>query len=163
MTGARELLDAVRAELAAAAVPQEALGRHAAPGRLLRRAPRIERAGSAWRLGVLLLTSDGDVLGVGEVVRAVEDARRGYAAVSARARAEEGAAAVRGGFQPGETVHVGWTALDLDAVERGEASGPLLVADGVPMVRWSRTGAPAPLDAYVRERVDLLKHPPEPA
>ncbi len=159
MPGLRDLFDAARGRLAG--VPQEALGRWATPGRVLRRAPRIERVGSAWRLGALLLTEDGDVLAVGDVVRAAEEVRRGYAAESARRRAAQRAAAVRGGFRPGETVHVGWQELDLDAVERGEASGPLFVAGGTAMIRWSAAGEPVPLVEYLRDRAALLLDPPE--
>ncbi|MFT4229858.1 MAG: glutaminase, partial [Microbacterium sp.] len=78
----------------------------------------------------------------------------------ARARAAERAAAVRGGFRAGEVVHVGWRLVDLDAVERGEASGPLQLVDGAPTVRWSAAGGLMPLDAYLRERVGLLLDPP---
>jgi len=161
VTDARTILDAARAELAEAGVPVEGLGRLATPGRLLRRAPRIERVGAAWRLGALLLTPDGEVLAVGDVLRAAEEVRRGYAAESARERAMRRAAAVRGGFRPGEVVHVGWEPVDLDAVGRGEASGPLRVVDGTPMIRWSAAGGLAPLEPYVRERVALLREPPE--
>ncbi|MFT4230695.1 MAG: hypothetical protein QM602_10435, partial [Microbacterium sp.] len=90
-TGVRVLLSAARDSLRAADAPCEALGRYATPGRVLRRAPRIERVGSAWRLGVLLLNVEagdpaGEVLAVGDVVRAAPEVRRGYAAKSARAR-----------------------------------------------------------------------------
>jgi hypothetical protein len=141
--------------------PQEALGARRTPGRILRRSPRITPAGSAWRVGVLLLVPHGEVLAVGEVLRAAPEVRRGYSAESARARAATRAAAVRGGFRPGETVHVGWQRLDLDAVARGEASGPLRVVDGTPVIRWSSAGALMPLDAYLRDRVALLLAPPE--
>ena len=162
MTDAREILDGARAELDAAGAPREALGRLATPGRLLlRRAPRIERVGVAWRLGALLLTPDGDALAVGDVLRAAAEVRRGYAAESARERAAQRAAAVRGGFRPGEIVHVGWQRIDLDAVGRGEASGPLQSSDGVPMIRWSAAAGLVPLEPYLRERVALLRQPPE--
>lgn len=158
-TDLQAMLAAARARLAGA--PREALGVRAPRGRILHRAPRITPAGSAWRLGALLLVPDGDVLAVGEVLRAAPEVRRGYTAESARARAAAQAAAVRGGFRPGATVHVGWERLDLDALERGEASGPLRVVDGTPMIRWSSAGALAPLDAYLQDRIALLLAPPE--
>lgn len=161
MTDPRALFDGTRAQLVEAQAPQEGLGRLATPGRVLRRRPRIERVGSAWRLGALLLTSRGEVLAVGEVLRAAEEVRRGYAAESARERAAQRAAAVRGGFRPGEIVHVGWTPVDLDALGRGDASGPLQVVDGTPMIRWSAGADLASLEPYLRERVDLLRRPPE--
>jgi hypothetical protein len=154
------LFEDARNRLVAAATPQEALGRYVKPGRLVRRAPRIERFGAAWHLGVLLIAADGAVFGVADVVRAEREVPRGYAAESARARAAERAAAFRGGFAAGEVVHVGWTVLDLDAVARGEASGPLSMVDGTPSVRWSAAGAPMPLEGYLRERIALLIDPP---
>lgn len=156
---ARELLDAARARLAGA--PREALGEPAAPRRILglARAPRVLRRGSAWHLGVLLLTDDA-VLATGEIVRAREPARRGYTAESQRRRAELGEAARRGGFAEGETIHVGWRMLDADAVDRGEASGPLALVDAVPSVRWSASGGYVPLASYLDERIGLLLDPP---
>lgn len=161
MTDLRGLLAAARQRLADAEVVPEALGRPAAPGRLWRRAPRIERVGAAWRVGALLLTADGDVLAVGEVVRAQPEARRGYTAESARARAQQRAAASRGGFAAGEVVHIGWRRIDLEAAARGEAAGPLTVVDGVPCIRWSAAGDLMLLEAYLAERLALALERPQ--
>ncbi len=114
------------------------------------------RAGAAWHIGVLLLTDDG-LRSTGEVLRAAAPVRRGYAAESARARAERRAEASRGGFADGETVHLGSTPVDLAAVARGEASGPIALVDGIPMVRWSRAADHMPLAAYLREQIALLR------
>ena len=134
-------------------VPREALGRE----RTSRwRAPRIVRAGSAWHVGVLLLADDA-TYATAEVLRAADPGRRGYTAASARARAERRAEALRGGFAQGEVVHVGWTPIDVSAVDRGESSGPLALRDGVPCVRWSAAGGYMPLEAYLRERLALLR------
>ncbi|MET0672532.1 MAG: glutaminase [Microbacterium pygmaeum] len=153
------VLDAARGRLVGA--PQEAIGELLAPRRILgmARAPRIVRHGRAWHLGVLLLTDDA-VLGTGEILRAREAAPRGFTAESQRRRAELAGAARRGGFAEGETVHVGWEVLDVDAVDRGAASGPLALRDGVPSVRWSSTGGLVPLESYLADRIDLLLHPP---
>jgi len=153
------MLDDARVALAAA--PQEALGETREPRRVLgiSRAARIVPVGRAWHLGVLLLTGDG-LLATGDIVRARREAPRGFAAESQRARAELAAAASRGGFAEGETVHVGWRMLDLDAIAGGTASGPLTLRDGVPSVRWSAAGGLVPLDAYLRERIALLLDPP---
>ncbi|REJ07844.1 glutaminase [Microbacterium bovistercoris] len=148
MTTASALFDAARQRLADA--PKQGLG----VAKVSRwRALRIVRAGEAWHLGVLLLGDDG-VYTTGEVLRAAEEVRRGYAAESARARADRRAQARRGGFGEGEIVHVGWTALDVAAVDAGGASGPLLVADGVPSVRWSAAGV-MPLEVYLNEQIEL--------
>ena len=142
-----------RARAALAEVPRESLGREKTSRW---RAPRIVRAGSAWHVGVLLLADDA-VFATAEVLRAAAPVRRGYAVESARARAERRAEASRGGFRDGETVHVGWTAIDLDAVEAGGSSGPLALRDGVPSVRWSAAGGYMPLEAYLDERIALLR------
>ncbi len=160
MNRLRELLDDARSRLADA--PREAVGEVVQPRRLfgIARAPRIVPHGEAWHLGVLLLMPDA-VLATGEVVRSRTPARRGYTAENQRRRAELAEAAHRGGYAEGTTVHVGWSAIDLDAVARGEASGPLSLVGGEPMVRWSAAGAAQPLAAYLDERVELLRRPPE--
>lgn len=145
------LLDDARTALSG--VPQEALGREKT-GRW--RAPRIVRVGSAWHVGVLLIAGDA-LYATAEVLRAAAPVRRGYAAESARARAERRAEASRGGFDDGETVHVGWTPIDLDAVAAGGSSGPLALVDGVPSVRWSAAGSLMPLSAYLDDRIALLR------
>lgn len=145
------LLDRARAALSG--LPQEALGREKTSRW---RAPRIVRAGSAWHVGVLLIADDA-VFATAEVLRAAAPVRRGYVAESARARAERRAEASRGGFADGETVHVGWTPIDVAAVTAGGSSGPLALADGVPSVRWSASGALMPLAAYLEDRIALLR------
>ncbi|MDR2320997.1 MAG: glutaminase [Microbacterium sp.] len=145
------LLDGARAALSG--LPQEALGREKTSRW---RAPRIVRVGSAWHVGVLLIADDA-VFATAEVLRAAAPVRRGYAAESARARAERRAEASRGGFADGETVHVGWTPIDVAAVSAGGSSGPLALVDGVPSVRWSASGALAPLSSYLEDRIALLR------
>ena len=154
------LLSDARAALSE--VPREALGELRAPRRLLgiTRPARIVRVGDAWHLGVLLLGMDA-LFATGDVIRARHDAPRGYTAESQRARAELAAAARRGGFAEGETVHIGWRMLDPEAILQGAASDPLVLAGGVPSVRWSAAGGYVPFDAYLRERIELLAHPPE--
>ena len=148
------LLDTARARLAGR--PREALGEFATSRRLLGfgRAPRIVPVGEAWHVGVLLLTDEG-VLATGQILRARAEVRRGYTAQSQRDRAELAAAAFRGGFAEGQTVHVGWTRIDVDVVARGVASGPLSLVDGVPHVRWSPAAATRPLAAYLDDQLSL--------
>jgi hypothetical protein len=159
VTDAGVLLDAARARLASA--PRERLGELVTPRRVLglARAPRIEPRGGAWHLGALLLTDDA-VLATGDILRARTEVRRGYTAESQRDRAALAAAARRGGFAEGETVHLGWRPLvepTSDAPQPGEV---LALVGGIPSVRWSRTGGYAPLADYLDERVELLLHPP---
>lgn len=148
------VLDAARERLVG--TPRERLGDWASSRRLLGfgRAPRIVPVGEAWHVGVLLI-ADATVHATGEVLRARTEAPRGYTAQAQRERSERAAAAARGGFADGELVHLGFTPIDLEAIGRGEASGPLLLVGGVPHVRWSVTGAPRPLAAYLDEQIDL--------
>jgi hypothetical protein len=154
-----EMLDAARRRLADA--PRERLGAYVPARRVLGipRAARVVPAGAAWHLGALLLTTEA-LLATGDIVRAREEVRRGFTAQSQRERAALAGAARRGGFAEGEVVHVGWAPIDLDAVARGAASGPLALMDGVPSDRWSRTGAFTPLQGYLDEHVALLRDPP---
>jgi hypothetical protein len=156
---ATALLDAARARLVGA--PREALGELVQPRRMLglARAPRILPRGTAWHIGVLLLTDD-EVLAIGQVVRARQEARRGFTAESQRSRAELAAAARRGGFAEGRAVHLGWQRLDPARVDAGGADGPLSDRDGVPSVRWSAAGGIVPLATYLDERIALLLDPP---
>lgn len=147
---AAALLTAARARLVGA--PREGLGRE----KVSRwRGTRILPAGEAWHIGVLLLT-ESETLATAEVLRAAEYVRRGYAAESARARAARREQARRGGFPEGATVHVGWTAIDVAAVDAGGMSGPLALVGGVPSVRWSTAGGYMPLSEYLDERLDLM-------
>ncbi|MFG6402160.1 MULTISPECIES: glutaminase [unclassified Microbacterium] len=154
---AEEILDGVRRRLVG--VPREGLGDLRAARRTLGfpRAARIVPAGEAWHLGALLVTDEG-IAATGDIVRAHEEVRRGFTAESQRRRAELAGAARRGGFAEGQIVHVGWRLLDLDRVDA--TTSPLLLSGDTPMVRWSATGAPAPLQRYLDERVELLQHPP---
>lgn len=152
MTTAAGILDAARTSLLD--VAKEGLGEERSSRW---RGERIVRVGDAWHIGVLLLTDDR-VLATAEVLRAADPGRRGYTAESARARATRRQLALRGGFDEGDVVHVGWSVIDVDAVDAGGSSGPLALRDGVPMVRWSSAGAYMPLDAYLRERIDLMRN-----
>ncbi|MFB4352662.1 glutaminase [Microbacterium sp. LS_15] len=147
---ASQLLAEARAALVGA--PREGLGEeHVSRWR----GRRIVRIGEAWHLGVLLLT-DTHTLATAEVLRAADPGRRGYTAESARERAERRAEALRGGFADGEVAHVGWSVIDVEAVDAGGASGPLAVVDGVASVHWSSAGGWMPLRVYLRERLELL-------
>lgn len=151
MTTTSELLAAARAQLGD--VAKEGLGeeRHSRW-----RGTRIVRVGAAWHLGVLLLT-DEHTLATAEVLRAGDPGRRGYTAESARARAERREQALRGGFEEGEIVHVGWSRIDVATVDAGGTSEPLASRGGVPTVRWSTAGERMPLEEYLAERVALLR------
>lgn len=153
-----QLLAAARARLADA--PRERIGELQEGRRLLGipRAARIVARGTAWHLGVLLLTDDA-VLATGDIVRSRAEVRRGFAAESQRRRAELAAAAARGGVPAGESVHIGWHEIDTASLDG--RSKPLAIRDGHAQVRWSAAGGYRPLAAYLDERIELLRHPPE--
>jgi hypothetical protein len=119
--------------------------------------------GRVWRLGVLLLETDGTLHATGEVTRAAEPGHPTHVARSIEDRREHQAAAFRGPFVPGETVNHDAPVLDLRTLASGGEAGPLQLRDGRLLVAWNRAdaGAPAELAAYLAERADLLLAPPE--
>lgn len=138
---------------------QERLGQLVTPRRMLGfgRATRIVPVAAAWHVGALLI-GDDEVWATGRILRARHEAIRGYTAESQRGRADLAAAAFRGGFAEGESVHIDWQPIDPDAVLSGavERSGPLSLQGGVLMVRWSPAAEPRPLDDYLADQLALL-------
>lgn len=131
------------------------------------RAARMTAIGRVWRLGVLLLDADGGVYATGRVVRAERAARRSITADAVAEQRALRAAAVKGGIPEGETVDFAARRVDFEELSREAESGPLVLSsDGAGglavFVRWSpsQPDALTPLDAYLRDRVDLLLHPP---
>ena len=158
MTALAELLAAAVAELDG--LPDESLGawkQSRGLGRL-RPAPTLQPAGRAWRLGVLLIDRQGRLFATGEVTRAIEPQ---IAVTSRTLLAEEKReirrAAARGRFPEGEVVNHSYTPIDLGELARAGASGPLSVVDGIVRVRWKAGDGTRPLDAYLRERIGLLR------
>ena len=153
-TDVKALFDDARRRLAGS--PRERLGDWAHARRLLGfgRAPRIVPVGEAWHVGVLLI-ADAAVYATGEILRARTEAPRGYTAQAQRERSERAAAAARGGFADGETLHLGAVEIDVDAVARGGASSPLAMVDGIPSVVWNAAGARRPLAEYLDEQLSL--------
>ncbi len=166
MTPGRAVKAAVAAAVArleAAGARDEALADYVVPKRVLglQRAPRMVPVGRVWRLGVLLVGPGGEIFGTGEVTRAVAPRHPNNQAVSQEVRREHQLAAFNGPFAPGDTVNYDAVPLDLGALDRGDQSGPLLVVDGEVLVRWSpSSGASAPLERYLADRVGLLVDPP---
>lgn len=165
MTTAAELpalLEELRARLSAAAARREALAAWVPERKMLgviRRGPTLRRAGEAWPLGVLLLSTDGRLLGLGTATRARPASRVGYVAESARERDELRMLAAKAGFEPGEALHIDPVPLEVAALAAGSPSGPVLPGpDGMLLVRWSPAGGVEPRDlaGYLAERVELL-------
>lgn len=161
-TAARALRDAK--------IPPQALAEYVAQRRVLllfTRPATMRRVGAVWRLGGLLLATDGHLYASGRATRAAERGRPGYQSLSREERREIAAAALRGGFAAGEAVN-----FDAERIPLDPASNPATLtspnatvgyADGEVRVRW-RAGAPltgAPtLATFLAERSGLLIDPP---
>lgn len=164
---ARESFSAAASALRGAGARQETLAEFVPARRVLGlpRAARMTPVGRVWRLGVLLLDEAGGVFATGHVVRAERAARKSVTAESVAQQRAWRTAAVKGGIAEGETVDFDAPIVDLDELGRDGASGPLVLdaAREEVLVRWSpaQPDALTPLDAYLRDRADLLAHPPE--
>lgn len=152
--------------LSLANVPPEALAEYVPPRRaLLRTRPAtMKRLGDVWRLGALLLDSDGRLYAAGRATRSAERGRPGYQSNSREERREIAAAALRGGFPLGTAVNFDAIQLQLtEAARARDPDAPIGFSDGEIRVRW-RPGAPldgAPtLAAFLSDRVGLLIDPP---
>lgn len=166
-----ELLRQSAARLAAAGARDEAVAelRPARRRFLIWRPATMLPRGRAWRLGVLLLTEAGELLAAGPATTARERGRAGYQSLSLEERRDVQAAALRGGYGPGESVNYDAEPIDLAAASAAMAAGedwdggPLLIRSGAALVRW-RPGADAascpPAGRYLTERVELLADPP---
>nr|WP_245190044.1 hypothetical protein [Leucobacter exalbidus] len=148
-----------------AKVPTEALAEYVAPRRrlLIMRAATMRPLGDAWRLGTLLLTTDGALYALSGSTRAAERGRPGYQSESREERRELAAAALNGGYPVGTPVNFDAVRIELDDTLGDDPELPVGISGGELRVRW-RAGAPLDgaqtLQAYVRERSELLIHPP---
>lgn len=157
-------------QLQAAGIVPDALAEYV-PERgsfLWRRKATMNPLGKTWRLGTLLLATDGALYAHGRSTRAAERGRPSFQSESREERREIAAAALQGGFAVG-------TPVDFDAVLMMSAAGepvdfsptprelPLGLAEGEVRVRWragaSLAGAQT-LAAFLAERVGLLIDPP---
>lgn len=154
--------------LQAAGVTPEALAEFVPAGRrfgVLPRPATMRPLGEVWRLGVLLLDTEGRLYLAGRATRAAERGRVGYQSVSREKRRDIAAAALHGGYPEGSPVN--FDAVPLPDDEAGLLAlgpdSPIGVSGEELRVRW-RTGAPiegaATLERYLGERVGLLVDPP---
>lgn len=167
---------AAAGRLQAAGVTPEALAEFVPAGRrmlVFPRAATMRPLGEAWRLGALLLGTDGTLYAAGRATRAAERGRPGYQSASREERRDLAAAALRGGYPEGTPVHFDAApilfedvASRRDPLEPGAPGGdalPLGIHDGELRVRW-RPGATLEgaqtLESYLTERVELLINPP---
>ena len=167
---ARSCADAVAALQLAGVLP-EAIAEYVPEGRKLFVLPRpatMRALGEAWRLGSLLLDTEGGLWVAGRATRAAERGRVGYQSVSREERRDIAAAALRGGYAEGFPVNFDARPISLDEASLRELgpTDPIGLAESEIRVRW-RTGASldsAPtLEQYLRERVALLVDPTLPA
>lgn len=128
----------------------------------IERAAQLQRAGRVWRLGVLLVDSDARLYATGVITRAVPPGHPGHVSQLAEQRKAERAAAIKAGFRDGETVNFDNPEIVLDAAALAASTGTVMLRDGQVVVRWSPASEATPVEfgAYVRERVELLAHPP---
>ncbi|MEO8907307.1 MAG: hypothetical protein ABI310_04440 [Microbacteriaceae bacterium] len=165
VAGIRSLLKDAVAQLTAAGARDEALAQFVPTRRTLgiSRKPVMLPLGRVWRLGVFLLDREGALYATGTTTRAVDPLYRGFQSQSAETRRDYRAAAFRGPFERGETINFDAHAVELTADSLRSSHGPLLLRDGMPVVRWAATidAAPVPFADYLRERVELLAHPPQ--
>lgn len=157
---ARRLLRETALRLAEAGARDEALGEHVEPKPLLGipRRPTMRSLGHAWRMGPLLLERDGSVWQTGVSTRVAEPGRPQFHSASVEQRRAYRAAALRGGFELGETVNHGIARIALDD-SLVDAPGALFVHRGRALVRWG-SDAPVPLEQYLADLSALLLHPP---
>lgn len=151
-----ELLANLVAQLSAADAPRESLaqmraGRKVGP---FTQPERLEIVGECWRLGALLIGADGKLYATGYVIRSAEERRASTLSELARQRNELRAAARRGKIAAGVTLNVGYREVSLAA-----PTHPLAERDGMLQLEWS-PGLWMPVDAYLRERAELLIHRP---
>lgn len=161
---ALELTEAARDRLRDGGARTEALARYVAPHRkfLIQRSATMELLGRVWRLGVLLLDEDGELHATGSLTRAVPSGHPNFQSVSAESRREYRQAALKAGFDEGETVDFDTTPIDWDADALRASAGPLVLTDDGLGVRWAVSAAAfIPFASYLNERVDLLLHPPQ--
>lgn len=145
--------------LASRGVPDEALAELGEKRGLLgigRRIALIPR-GRVWRLGVLLIDSEGRASATGALTRAVEPKHSNYQSVSGEQRRDIRRLAFESSaFVEGESVNYDAVELDLADSALSAGAGPIFLDDGIPTVEWSRGQKRMPLERYLRERRELL-------
>jgi len=159
---ARLALAAVAARLAEAGIVPDQLADKVGARRMLGVIPRsatMLRTGEGFRLGVLIVTRDGDAYAPDTTVRATRQQLPGHQAESAQERRALRLTALSAGFDDGAVVDLDARLLPLDdpAAMRAEVS-PLVLREGRVLVRWM-TSAPdstlRPLAGYLKEREQL--------
>lgn len=148
--------------LRAGNTPTESLARTRPARRVLGIIPRpatMERLGEGWRLGAVVLTTDGRLYETGRVFRADRTVRPGHQAASAQARREVRLAALSAGFPDGATVDLDPVPVPLDEPERLRNGRVVVLREAALFIRWMPSAgddALVPFERYLVERADLL-------
>lgn len=132
----------------------------------IRRSPVMRRISRVWRLRELLLDESGALFRVGSVIRVAKqpDHYSEQSALAAERRRVQ-LAALRSGFELGETVNYGAMSIHLSHGQGAEAHPGLEVVDGEVVLHWGavpgdQAGLGAisvePLAAYLDDAVALL-------
>lgn len=122
------------------------------------RRPRFHAVGKGWRLGVFLLDENGTLFAGGETTRGIHPNHPGHVSHERERRRTLTEAAYRSGFRNGEVIHYGGQPIDWASGEL-DTDGPLWVAEGKVLVRWSPGAANvAPRDfiPYLQEQLELF-------
>ncbi|MEO7123326.1 MAG: hypothetical protein ABI400_09485 [Lacisediminihabitans sp.] len=128
------------------------------------RPPVFVPRGRVWRLGVLLLGHDQTLYATGLITRVTDTPRPTFQSNAAEERRGYRALALRSGLPKGATVNFNAPVIALDRASLRDSTGPLFLQDDLPSVRWSHSlggEMTMSLDDYLRDRVELLVHPPE--
>jgi hypothetical protein len=167
------VVHAAARRLQAASVPTEALAEFQPVRRrflVFTAAARFIPVTEVWRVGRLLLSTQGDLYAHGATTRSAKRLRLGLQSASQELRRDLAGVAFNSGFAEGAEVNYGAQPIPLDPEELVEhlrntnaEQLPVAVVDGEIRVLW-RPGMPAheaqTLSAYVNERIALMIHPP---
>jgi len=152
------LLQAAVARLSAAGARTEALGAVREPRGLgpFKSAAAIVPVGEAWRLGVLLVGTDGGLAAVGRITRATETGRPQNLSAGVEQRRAERVAATRGRFTAGTVVNFEFAEVSRDPADWTLADPLELDGDRI-VVRWGAFRSESrELAAYLDDRIALL-------
>jgi hypothetical protein len=117
---------------------------------------QIAPVGRAWRLGILLVTSDARLFRVGRITRATETGRPQSLSLSVEQRRAERVAATKGHFAEGEVVNFEYEAIALDPESLARGDGSLSIDGSRVVLAWNSPGDRRDLAAYLDEMFVLL-------
>ncbi len=122
---------------------------------LFTKPPVMVATGRAWRLGVLLLSRDGELRATGSITRVAEAGHPTGLSSSVERRRDARLAATRGRFPPGEVVNFDIRVIALDPNALRAGTDLVVLVDDVLRVRLP-TGGSMPLEAYLADRMSVM-------